>query len=243
MIVLTIGDATLYCGDCREILPTLQKVDAVITDPPYGVTSLGWDKRVMGWEKLLPSDCLWCFGSMSFFMRADFGDWKYAQEIVWEKHNGSNFHADRFRRVHELIVMFYRGPWESLYRSVPVTMDATAKAVRRKGRPAHMGDIKANTYLSHDGGPRLMRSVISARSCHGFAQHPTQKPVEIIQPLCHYSCSPTGTVLDPFMGSGSVGVACANLGRKFIGIEIDERFYDIACERIEAAYAQGRLVP
>lgn len=236
-----IGDATLYLGDCMEILPMLDKVDAVVTDPPYGVTSLEWDSRVSEWDSLVPSEVLWCFGSLAFFMVQKFIGWKYAQEIVWEKHNGSNFHADRFRRVHELSVMFYRGNWADKYRSVPKTMDATPRTVRRKARPAHTGNIGVSSYVSEDGGPRQMRSVIYARSCHGYAEHPTQKPVEIIRPLLEYSVPPMGIALDPFMGSGTTGVACAELGRKFIGIEINQKYFDIACERIENAAKQYRL--
>jgi DNA modification methylase len=70
-------------------------------------------------------------------------------------------------------------------------------------------------------------------------QHPHQKPVTLIESLL--AKLPDKTILDPFMGSGTTGVACANLGRKFIGIEIERKYFDIACERIAAAYAQGRL--
>lgn len=237
-----IGNATLFLGDCLEILPTLGKVDAVVTDPPYGVTSLEWDKRVSGWPDLLDSSCLWCFGSMRFFMAQQFAGWNYAQEIVWEKHNGSIFHADRFRRVHEFAVQFYRGDWSGLYKSPVFTQDATAKTVRRKQRPAHSGHIEASSYVSMDGGPRMQRSVIYARSCHGFAEHPTQKPVEIIQPLVEYSCPVGGTVLDPFMGSGTAGVVCAGMDRSFVGVEIDERYFDVACRRIENATRQLRMI-
>lgn len=238
---VTIQDATLYYGDCREVMPELVGVDVTVADPPYETTSLVWDKLCDGWLELVPSKALWCFGSIAFFMKQAFEGWKYSQEVIWEKHNGSNFHADRFRRVHEVAMMFYRGQWSDLHKNVPKTMDATARAVRRKQRPAHMGEIEDSTYVSEDGGPRMMRSVIYARSCHGYAQHPTQKPIEILQPLCEYSSAPDGIVLDPFMGAGSTGVACRNLGRKFIGIENQRQYFDIACERIEAAYTQGQL--
>lgn len=240
-MVETIGNATLYLGDCLEILPTLDQVDVVVTDPPYGTTSLAWDTKVDGWLDLLKSNCLWCCGSMQFFMNHDFQGWRHAQEIVWEKHNGSNFHADRFRRVHELILQFYKGDWNSIYKSPVVTQDATARTVRRKHKPAHTRQIHNSSYTSADGGPRLMRSVMHVRSCHGSAVHPTQKPTELIMPLVEYSCPGDGIVLDPFMGSGTTGVACMNLDRKFIGIEIEPKYFDIACERIEMAQKQTRL--
>ena len=78
-----IDRAVLYLGDCRDILPTLQ-ADAVITDPPYGVTSLDWDKTATGWLELIQPRTLWCFGSLRFFMGQQFEGWTYAQEIVWE---------------------------------------------------------------------------------------------------------------------------------------------------------------
>lgn len=236
-----IGDSTLYLADCRELLPTLS-VDCVVTDPPYGITSLEWDRPVTGWLGLILSRQLWCFGSMRFFLGQDFSPWSYAQEVVWEKHNGSGFHADRFKRVHEFAVHWYRGDWGSLYKMPPVTLDAMQRSVKRKkGRPPHMGDIDPTPYFSEDGGPRLMRSVIYAQSMHGKVVHPTQKPVEILTPLIEYSCPPGGTVLDPFGGSFSTGIASALTGRKFIGIEIDPARFDIGCRNLEDSLRQLRM--
>ena len=139
-------------------MPELSAIDATITDPPYGVTNLAWDKVCTGWLDLVPSRALWCFGSMLFFMGHAFPGWKYSQEIIWEKHNGSNFHADRFRRVHEIAMMFYRGSWGDLYKEVPVTMDATPRTVRRKAKPQHhLGAVQAGHYVSEDGGPQTRR--------------------------------------------------------------------------------------
>lgn len=104
---------TLYCGDCLEILPLIDRVDAVITDPPYGETSLEWDVWPEDWPMLLEqlTNSLWCFGSLRMFWehRDEFHAWKLAQDLVWEKHNGTSLHNDRFRKVHELAVQFYRG--------------------------------------------------------------------------------------------------------------------------------------
>lgn len=231
----------LIHGDCLEVLPTLDEnsVDVVIADQPYGDTSLDWDVAVTSWLPLVdrvlkPSGSVWCFGSLRMFMdhRGDFEGWKYAQEIVWEKHNGSSFHADRFKRVHELSVQWYRGPWGSIYKQPVMVNEATARAVRRKQRPPHTGHIEAGSYQSFDGGPKLMRSVQYVRSCHGEADHPTQKPVGILRPLIEYSCPPGGVVLDPFAGAGSTGVAAAELGRSAILIEIDADYYAAAERRL-----------
>lgn len=236
---------TLYQGDCRAILPRLDlaAADVVITDPPYGETSLAWDLPVDGWLGLLrPARNLWCFGSLSFFLDHAAGfraaGWRHAQEVVWEKHNGSNFHADRFRRVHELVVQFYRGRWAELWKAPVTTPDAARRVVRRKARPPHhTGAIDAHTYTSVDGGPRLQRSVIRVRSCHGTAVHPTQKPLGIVTPLLAYSCPPGGLVLDPFTGSGTTLLAARLLGCCAIGIEREARYCELAVRRL----AQGVL--
>ena len=226
---------TLYHGDCRDILPTLGPADLVLTDPPYGATSLRWDKPVRGWLDLVDAPIVWCFGSLRFWLEhaSDFREqWAYGQEIVWEKHNGSGFHADRFKRVHELAVQWYRGAWGDLYKDVPVTMDATPRTVRRKQRPPHMGHIGAGSYISEDGGRRLMRSVLHVRSEQGRAVHPTQKPLGILRPLISYSCPPGGLVLDPFAGSGSTLLAARELGRRAIGIELDAGYCEAAAQRL-----------
>lgn len=244
------GGITIYCGDCREVMrgdifglcdSHGEVVDAVVTDPPYGDTSLAWDVRVTDWLGLIGAPQLWCFGSLrSWFAGGpDFQDegWKLGQEIVWEKHNGSSFHADRFKRVHELVVHWYRGEWRALYKEPPVTFDATPRTVRRKRRPPHTGHIEASAYTSEDGGPRLMRSVLQVPSCHGHAAHPTQKPLGILRPLIEYSVPMGGMVLDPFMGAGSTLVAAYELGRRAIGIEVDEHYCQVAVDRL----AQGVL--
>lgn len=233
---------TLYHGDCRAVLASAwvgELVDLIVADPPYGDTSLSWDHHVEGWlsycrPRLQPHGSLWCFGSLRFFMAADFRGWKLAQELVWEKHNGSNFHADRFRRVHELAAQFYsdRTRWEQVWKAPVTTPDATARTVRRKERTPHTGEIANSTYVSEDGGPRLMRSVLRVRSCHGGAEHPTQKPVGIIDPLLEYSLKPGGVVLDPFAGSGSTLVAAKLRGARAVGIEIDERYCEVAARRL-----------
>lgn len=228
------GGVALYHGDCREILPSIARVDCAITDPPYGETSLDWDVAVRDWCDALPTPSLWCFGSLRMFMlhAAEFSGWKLAQDLVWEKHNGSNSSNDRFRRVHELIAHFYRGDWASVFHAPQFTMDATARAVRRKARPPQWGNIGGHSYTSVDGGPRLMRSVQFVRSCHGSAEHPTQKPVALLQRLIAYSAPVGGLVLDPFSGSGSTLVAARLEGRRAIGIEVSEAYCEVAARRL-----------
>jgi site-specific DNA-methyltransferase (adenine-specific) len=238
----------LHTGDCRALMPALGPFDMVLADPPYGDTSLAWDERVENWHDLAvqclkPSGSLWVFGSLRYFMaegrRFEEAGLRYAQEIVWEKHNGSAFHADRFKRVHELAVQFYRqdDQWTSIYNDVQKTADATARTVRRKKRPTHTGHIDAAHYTSEDGGPRIMRSVIYARSCHGRAIHPTEKPVDLLEILIRTSCPRGGIVGDFFAGSGAAGEAARNAGRGYVGCEIDPAMADKARDRLASKLA------
>lgn len=230
-------------GDCRDVLAQFPDAhfDCVVVDPPYAQTSLVWDKLASGWQAavrrvLKPSGSMWVFGTLKAFMRdADqYDGWTFAQDIVWEKHNGAGFQKDRFRRVHEQAAHFYRSDakWGGVYNDVPVTLDARPKVVRRKERPTHMGAIANTTYVSVDGGPRLARSVIQMRSMHGSAVHPTQKPIPLISTLVACSCPPSGLVLDPFAGSGTTCVAAKELGRRFVGIELNPVYVAIAESRL-----------
>jgi site-specific DNA-methyltransferase (adenine-specific) len=239
-----MGEIKLARGDCRRVMLG-RKYDLIVADPPYGVTSLAWDGIVGGWQEvaakcLKPTGSLWLFGSMRSLMISyeamESAGFKYAQDIVWEKHNGSAFHADRFKRVHEHAVQFYRADadWASVYNDVPTTSDATARTVRRKKRSPHTGHVEASTYTSEDGGPRLMRSVIYMRSCHGEAIHPTEKPVGLLEILVRSSCPLGGLVGDFFAGSGSLAEACSHAGRDYFGAEIDATYHAAAIDRLKS---------
>lgn len=176
---------------------------------------------------------------MRFFMESGpqftAAGWRYAQDIVWEKHNGSGFHADRFKRVHEHVVQFYRdtAKWADVFNEVQTTPDAIERHVRRKkGRPAHMGNIDAAPYHSEDGGPRIMRSVVGMPSMHGKAIHPTEKPSDLIEILIRTSCPRGGAVGDMFAGSGAAGEAAMRAGRRYVGTEIDQEMAGRARDRL-----------
>jgi len=236
---------TLHCMNAMHCLHHFTEIDAVITDPPYGETDLVWDKWPQGWPKLLLNNVtsnLWCFGTLRMFMERvrDFDGWTLAQDVIWEKHNGTNTLNDRFRRIHEHVAHFYPSniKWKSIYKSPQFTMDATKKTARRKRRPGHWSKIEGGFYRSEDGGPRLVESIIYAQSCHGHAIHPTQKPEAIIRPLILYSVPEGGTVLDPFAGSGTTLVVARAEKRKAIGIEAREDY----CKKIVERLSQGILV-
>jgi len=212
-----IGDAVLYHGDCLEILPTLGKVDAVVTDPPYGIfKSTGGDGKMFGketiysaddsaaeWDKRPDADLLtlvkeaadlWTIWGGNYFAR-DLGDSKGL--FIWNKLTGNNSYAD--------------------------------------GECAFTNKTGTLRIFTHQWCGAFKDSERGER-----AIHPTQKPVAVMR-WCINFAKNAETILDPFMGSGTTGVACAQLGRKFIGIEIEPRYFDIACRRIEEAYRQPRL--
>lgn len=221
----------LLSGDFRDHIADIPtgSIDCIFADPPYGETNIPWDKWPVGWPEVVkdvlkPTGSMWVFGTFRMFMRHrdEFAAWKIVQDIIWEKHNGSSFHNDRFRRVHEHAVQFYlkSAPWDGVYKQPQYTHDAKARTVRLKGRPAHWhGERGETVYRSEDGGPRLQRSVIHCRSMHGRAVHPTQKPEGAIEPLLRYACPEGGTVLDPFAGSGTTGIVAARLGMNAILFE------------------------
>ena len=231
-------------GDCRTELIGRGQFDMILADPPYGQTSLGWDRRVDGWERsaiarLKPTGSMWLFGSLRFLLETwpalSAAGWRYAQDIVWEKHNGTNLAADRFRRVHEHVIHLYRADskWGQVYNEVQTTADATARTVRKNGRPAKwIGATGETVYTSEDGGPRLMRSVLPVRSMHGSAIHPTEKPVALLDILIRTSCPPGGIVADLFAGSGAGGEAAAMAGRDYVGCEIDGEMASRAANRL-----------
>jgi len=235
---------TLYHGDMREIVPRLGiTFDAAVTDPPYNETSLEWDVWPAGWPALVATvtKALWCFGSLRMFWDRvpEFKDWQLAQDVVWEKHNGSGLHADRFRRVHELAIHFYRGDWSAIFKNPPVV---TITEERRRGKlirgkkPEHWGGLEMGEGYGYDG-TRLMRSVIPVASCHGYAVNETQKPEGIIAPLLAYSVPPGGSVLDCFAGSGTVLVEARRQGKRAVGIESRES----QCREIVLRLAQKEL--
>lgn len=223
----TDASVSLYHGRFEDVLPDLDfgRADLIVADPPYGETSLSWDTWPPGWPSLLSNygSSMWCFGSMRMFLdrREQFSGWKLSQDVVWEKHNGSGFHADRFRRVHEHALHWYRGDWRNIHHEAPTTLDATAKVTRRKTRPTHTGNIDGAAYVSHDGGPRLARSVIYAPSMHGTAINETEKPVSLLEHLISYGCPPSVSVLQ-----------CVGCGR--------EQRQDLRAVRGTAESAAGR---
>lgn len=249
----------LYLGDMREVLPALNvQADLIVADPPYAETSLEWDRWPDGWLKVAAahSNSMWCFGSQKMFFDhlPEFrADWTLSQDVightedgqpiqgdvnvVWEKHNGSGFARDRFRRIHEHALFWYRGPWQAQHRDVPTEQghDPSDKYLRRSGTAVtgHTGKIGPHNHTRN--GKRLMRSVIKVRSMQGLNPiNETEKPLGIVEPLMSYGCPPGGLVVDPMAGSCVVLEAARLMGVRAIGIEKREAQCEAAARRLSA---------
>jgi pentatricopeptide repeat protein len=219
-----IGNATLYCGDCIELLPEVPEssVDAIVVDPPYfqgmnhnGIRSERADlsiskpfftlffsslARTCKPERAVYVFCDWRSNGMFLDTMNEYMEVK--NSLVWIKHPGTG--------------LTYLNSYETILFH--------CNAARRFPFSNVLTGIK-----SFNGG---------AKTTNGKKQHPTQKPVELIEKLIIDSTQQDMTILDPMMGSGSTGVACAKTGRKFIGMEIQRKYFDIACRRIEEAYSE-----
>lgn len=227
----------MYLGDCLEILPTLEKVDAVITDPPYserthaghaamvrghvGGGNDGATRNDLGYSALSLSDV----ESLAEEFSTICGGW-----IVWmcDHHLAvpiqTNLEA-LGRYVFAPLPFFAPGSRARLCGDGPVSWTIWI-VVARTADQSRWGALPGG-YVA---GPGWRDRT-----------HIGGKPVHLMDRLIGDYSKTADVILDPFMGSGTTGAACANLGRKFIGIEIEEKYFDIACERIDAAYAQRRL--
>lgn len=194
-----IGDATLYLGDCMDIIPTLEKVDAVITDPPYGIgiaaNPVRQKHEKLNWDSCAPSN-----------------------DVMISVLNLSNIHCI----------------WGGNYFDLPPSQ---CFYIWDKIQPENFSlAMCEQAWVSKKGVAKLYRqSVLSYQK-----YHPTQKPVELMM-WCIKQLGDFKLIADPFMGSGTTGVAAIQMGRKFIGIEREQKYFDIACERIENAQRQQSL--
>lgn len=246
------GTVTLYLGDCREIVPALGlTADLLVCDPPYGETSLAWDRWPDGWVQTatLAAKSMWCFGSMRMFGEhwAEFtaAKWRMSQDVVWEKNAGTGLFADRFRRVHENALHWYRdAPWSAIYTDPQRSQGrgGWSDRVRNAGEVV-TGNVARGQHIGHlmkkqpwvETETRLLTSILRAKNLRGIAIHPTEKPIPLLRPLIEYACPPGGLIFDPFAGSGSSLDAARQTGRRAIGIEISEQYAEKAARRLSQA--------
>ena len=211
---VVIGNAELWLGDCREVLPLLPSVDLILTDPPYGIGIDGQKESVsrnpkhrrkahdfMGWDDETPDRLV--FELMRY---------KSAGQIVW----GGNYFTDKLPFPTKGWLFWDKG---------------------QRGLTMSDGEL---AWTSYDFPMRAYTLNRVALQEGGGTEHPTQKPLRLMT-WCLDLVPEARTVCDPFMGSGTTGVACAQLGRKFTGIERERKYFDIACRRIEDAQRQVKL--
>jgi site-specific DNA-methyltransferase (adenine-specific) len=213
-----IGDCRLILGDCREVLPTLGKVDAVVTDPPYGISLNTNNSRFTGGNR----------GSVS--KRGKGAGSANGAPIVGDD---QEFDPSFILLGSEQIIWGWNNYPDKLPRGTCLVW------IKRNDDAfgSFLSDAETAWY-SRGHGVYCFRD-LSNNAIARDRVHPTQKPVTLMT-WCLERLKGQ-TILDPFMGSGTTGVACAKLGRKFIGIEIEPKYFDIACRRIEAAYKQPDL--
>lgn len=209
---VVIGDCRLLLGDCREVVAEIGKVDAVVTDPPFGLGDL-W---AGGGGK---SKSSWVF------------DPKEAQS--WDQH------APEW--IHEIVSDVPSIVWGGNYFSLPLSR---GWLVWDKGIPDFTtghSELAWTNISQPIRNFKLCPNIMTPTGRDGKKLHPTQKPVPLLV-WCLGFLPDAETILDPFMGSGTTGVACVKLGRKFVGIEIDEGYFEIACKRIQQAYDQPDML-
>jgi DNA modification methylase len=213
---VTIGRATLYLGDCRDILPTLPKVDAVVTDPPYGIGADSSMAKSSGFKG---------GGMMAAKSHYEATDWDAAP-----------IDAAFMAEIRQ------KGKWQIIfggnYYDCP---PASCWLVWDKEVNGHFADAEL-AWTNIPKAVRLFRHMWNGMLRKGGEErhgHPTQKPVEVMKWCLDHLPEPNSTILDPFMGSGTTGVAAVQMGRQFIGIEREPKYFDIACKRIEDAQRQG----
>lgn len=256
----------LYNGDCLDIMDSLIKhgikVDAIITDPPYGTTACKWDTIipfVSMWERLnkmiKPNGAIVLFGSEPFSSKlrmSNIDNYKY--DWIWVKNNCTNLvNAKKMPlRSYESISVFYNQ--QPTYN--PIKIKRTENELKRISRNSQIGtkDFDNNIYGKVVGANLQKRenyeyknadNVLHFNSVHSRDKrkvpHPTQKPVELMEYLIKTYTNENEVVLDFTMGSGSTGVACKNTNRRFIGIEKDEKYFQIAKDRINSLSKSEKL--
>jgi len=228
-------------GDCLERMKEIPSgsVDMILTDPPYGTTACKWDSIIPlepMWEQLKriikPNGAIVMTASQPFTTTLIASNMKmFRYEMIWQKNRGTGiFNAKKIPlKSHENILVYYK--------SLPTYNPQMTKGkpyIQKQGRQSHaFGMDTGKDITTVNKGERYPLTVHQFKSTNGKNVHPTQKPVALMEYLIKTYTNEGDTVLDFTMGSGSTGVAAKNLNRKFIGIELDEGYFDIARERIE----------
>ena len=229
----------LILGDCLDVLPKIsdKSVDIVLTDPPYGTTACKWDSVIpfsLMWLNLKriikDNGCIALFGSEPFssFLRTSNIKW-FKYDWYWNKKQGTGFLSAKYqplKNIEQILIFYKKTP---LYNP-QFTKGKPYKI--KQGGVSKVYDNPDKEVITNNNGFRYPLTLIEFNRDKNKL-HPTQKPVNLLEYLIKTYTNENDTVLDFTMGSGSTGVACKNLNRKFIGIEKDQKYFNIAKDRIE----------
>jgi DNA modification methylase len=220
---------TLYLGDCREILPTLGKVDAVVTDPPYEADAHRKDRKITGKNRGTIATAF-SFGSIDN-IRDDIAAKMVAACEGW---------------VLAFCMAEGIAPWRDAFEAAGAKYKRAMIWIKPDAMPQFNGQGPAagfesivsvwcgSGYSRWNGGGRV-GTFTHNKNTGGKHEHETQKPVPLMAELVELFTNRGDLVCDPFMGSATTGVAAIKLGRRFVGIELEERYFDLSCRRIQAA--------
>ena len=237
----------LYKGECLEVMKLIPdaSIDAIITDPPYGTTACKWDSVIPFepmWEQLnriiKPNGAIVLFGSEPFSSALRMSNIKnYKYDWIWDKVSVSNPQLSKYQPLKgfELIHIFSSGGKALYYPQGLVKIEKTYTRKNKTNETESLKHNSRNEYTSKFTNYPRMLSLKFPRPYNNTTVHPTQKPVELMEYLIKTYTNENETVLDFTMGSGSTGVACVNTKRKFIGIEMDDKYFEIAEQRIKEA--------
>ena len=234
----------LYNGDCLEVMKSIadKSIDAIITDPPYGTTACKWDSVIPFepmWKQLnriiKDNGAIVLFGSEPFSSALRMSNIKnYKYDWVWQKDRASghlNAKKQPLRNLENISVFYKKQCTYNPIMTIGKKSNSIGKAINElKCKNNNLyGKFKR---VNRKGNEKYPRQVLEYKRPHPPI-HPTQKPVALMEYLIKTYTNELETVLDFTMGSGTTGVACCNLNRDFIGIELDKHYFKIAQERIK----------
>lgn len=234
----------LHNGDCLDVMKDIpdKSIDMILCDLPYGNTNCSWDTIIpfeplwKEYERLIKDNgAILLFGAEPFSSNLRLSNLKmYKYDWIWEKSKATGFLNSKKRPLvaHENIHVFYKK--QPLYNPQFTFANSYNKGYRKEQTEDDVYNTFKSVEIKNNDGKRYPRSVqyFKTAESEGETYHKTQKPVSLLEYLIKTYTNESETVLDNCMGSGTTGVACKNLNRKFIGIELDENYFNIAKDRI-----------
>ena len=250
--MIQIDNITLWQGDCLEMMKNIpdKSIDCIICDLPYGTTACKWDSIIPFeplWEQynriIKDNGAIVLFGSEPFSSKLRMSNLKmFKYDWVWKKTMASNFALCKKQpfKKHEMVSVFYKK--QPTYNPQMEVGEPYVDKRQSGKRNVSVGTSDGiNRHPINNIGVRYPSSVQEFSNGNNGNVHPTQKPVPLLEYLIKTYTNEGETVLDNCMGSGSTGIACINTNRNFIGIELDNTYFEIAKKRIEEASGKSKI--